>query len=381
MLLNYNLTEEQNDIVRLARNFAKNEMIPLAEYYDESEKHPEEIVKKAWEVGLMNLSIPEEYGGPGLEFFTYCLVNEELCWGCAGITTIFNANTLANLPIIIGGSDEQKRKFLTPFTKAPILSAFGLTEPNSGSDAGAMHSIARLEGDYYVINGSKCFITNGAVASQFVIFASVDRSKGAKGVTAFVVPSDTPGISCGKKEKKLGIRASVTSEIIMENLRVPKENLLLGEGKGMRLALGTLNKARISVASGAVGVSRRAFEEALAYSKQRVQFGKPICELQAIQHMLADMAISIQAMRDLYWRAAWMASNDLPCQKESAICKAFNTEVGFKVVNTGLQIFGGYGYIREYPMEKLLRDIRIMTIVDGTTQIQKNILAGLLLNE
>ncbi|NPV90836.1 MAG: acyl-CoA dehydrogenase [Firmicutes bacterium] len=380
-MLNYNLTEEQQDIVKLARSFAKNEMIPAAEQYDESEKHPAEIVKKAWEVGLMNLSIPEEYGGPGLEFFTYCLVNEELCRGCAGISTIFNANTLANLPVIIGGSEEQKRRFLTPFTEAPILSAFGLTEPGSGSDAGAMQSTAVLKGDHYVLNGGKCFITNGAVASQFTIFASVDRSKGTRGVTAFVVPADTPGIYCGKKEKKLGIRASVTSEVIMEDLRVPKENLLLGEGKGMRLALGTLNKARISVASGAVGVSRRAFEEALVYSKQRVQFGRPICELQAIQHMLADMAISIQAMRDLYWRAAWMASNDLPCQKESAICKAFNTETGFQVVNTGLQIFGGYGYIREYPLEKLLRDIRIMSLVDGTTQIQKNILAGLLLSE
>ena len=280
----------------------------------------------------------------------------------------------------MGGSEEQKRKYLTPFTEAPILSAFGLTEPGSGSDAGAMTTTAKLENDHYVINGNKCFITNGAVASQFTIFATVDRSKGTKGVTAFVVPADTPGISCGKKEKKLGIRASVTSEVIMENLRVPKENLLLGEGKGMRLALGTLNKARISVASGAVGVARRAFEEALEYSKQRVQFGKPICELQAIQHMLADMAITIQAMKDLYWRTAWMAANDIPCQKESAICKAFNTEEGFKVVNTGLQIFGGYGYIREYPLEKLLRDIRIMTIVDGTTQIQKNILAGLLLS-
>lgn len=381
MLLNYNLTDEQQDMVRLARSFAKNEMIPVAQFYDESEKHPEEVVKKAWELGLMNMTIPEEYGGSGLDFFTYCLVNEELCWGCAGISTIFNANTLANLPIIIGGSDEQKKRFLTPLTEAPLLSAFGLTEPNSGSDAGAMQTMAKLDGDHYLINGTKCFITNGAVASQFTIFANLDRSKGSKGISAFIVPADTPGLTCGKKEKKLGIRASVTSEIILENVRVPKENLIMGEGKGMRLALGTLNKARIAVASGATGVARRAFEEALAYAKQRVQFGKPLCEFQAIQHMLADMAISIQAMRDLYWRAAWLAANDLPCQKESAICKAFNTEIGFKVVNTALQIFGGYGYIREYPMEKLLRDIRIMTIVDGTTQIQKNILAGLLINE
>lgn len=380
-MLNYSLTQEQEDMIRLARDFAKKEMIPVAHEYDEKEEQATGVVKKAFDIGLMNLTLPAEYGGMGLDTFTNCRVGEELCYGCAGIQTTITANTLATVPIMIGGTEEQKKRFLSPLADAPILAAFALTEPNAGSDNSMIQTTAKREGDYYVLNGNKCFITNAGVADLYTVFATVDRSKGSKGITAFAVTADTPGISAGKKEKKMGIRASVTAEVILDNCRVPVENLLGEEGKGLRLALANLNEARIGVGAGAVGIMRRAFDEALEYSKQRVQFGKPISKNQAIQFMLADMAIMIEASRNLYWKAAWLVDNHLPAQKESAITKTFCTDSGVTVTNMALQIFGGYGYIREYPVEKLVRDIRILPILDGTNQIQRVILSGLLLRE
>ncbi|MBC7107131.1 MAG: acyl-CoA dehydrogenase family protein, partial [Firmicutes bacterium] len=366
-------------IRQLARTFAAKEIIPIAAEYDEKEEIPWHVVEKAHQVGLMNLGVPVEYGGQGLDLLTGAIVAEELAYGCLGINGTFGANELALTPLLLAGTPEQKAKFLPPFCAKPQLAAFCLTEPNAGSDAGAITTSARPEGDVYVINGQKCFITNGGVAALYTVFAKTDPSKGLKGISAFVVPADTPGVRGGKKEKKMGDRASHVAEVLFEDVRVPRENLLGKEGDGFKIAMMTLDRTRPGVGATAVGVARRALEEAIKYAKQRVQFGQPIAANQAIQFMLADMAMKVEAARALVWKACWMLDQGLPATKESAMSKCFAADVAMSVTTDAVQIFGGYGYMREYPVEKLMRDAKILQIYEGTNQIQRLVIGRELL--
>ncbi len=374
-MISFKLTEEQEDIKRLARSFTEKEIIPVAAEYDEKEEIPWHLVNKAHELGLMNLTVPEEYGGQGLDHITEAIIAEELAYGCLGISGTFGANGLALTPILIAGTPDQKEKFLKPFCAKPQLAAFCLTEPNAGSDVANISTTAVKDGDHYIINGQKCFITNGGVASLYTVFATVDRSKGLKGITAFIVPGDTPGLRGGKKEKKMGDRASHVGEVIFEDVRVPAENILWSEGQGFKLAMMTLDSTRPIVGASAVGVARRALEEAIKYSKQRVQFGKPICENQAIQFMLADMATRVEAARMLVWQACWLLDQGLPVSKVGAMAKMYAADTAMSVAVDAVQIHGGYGYMREYPVEKLMRDAKILQIYEGTNQIQRIVIA------
>lgn len=380
-MVSFDLTEEQEEIRRMARNFVKKEISPIALKHDEEESFNFDLVKKVWEVGLLNTSIPEEYGGAGMDFLTYCLIIEEMSYGCGGLTGFVAANSLGTMPILIGGTDEQKSRMLKPLVEGPSLVAFGLTEPNAGSDIGSMSSTARRDGNYYILNGTKCFITDGGVADQYVIFASVDKRKKTKGITAFYVPANTPGISVGKEEKKMGNKASNTAEVILENVRVPVEDRIGEEGMGARLALGTLDRARVSVGASSVGMARAALDAATAYAKQRVQFGKTIGSFQAIQAILADVAIGVTTGRNMYYHAAWLCDQKRPYSLESAICKTYCSDMVVKASNEALQVFGGYGYIREFGIEKIVRDARLLQIVDGTNQIQRMIISSHLLKD
>lgn len=378
-MISFKLTEEQEQIRRLARTFAEKEIIPIAAEYDEKEEIPWHIVEKAHALGLMNRTVPVEYGGQGLDHVTDAIVAEELAYGCLGISGALGANGLALTPILIAGTPEQKEKFLKPFCAKPQLAAFCLTEPNAGSDVASISTTAVRDGDYYVINGRKCFITNGGIAALYTVFATVDKSKGLKGITAFIVPGDTPGISMGRKERKMGDRASHVAEVIFEDVRVPKENVLWSEGQGFKIAMMTLDRTRPIVGAAAVGVARRALEEAIKYSKQRVQFGRPICENQAIQFMLADMATKVEAARMLVWYACWLLDQGLPVSKVGAMAKMYAADVAMSVTVDAVQIFGGYGYMRDYPVEKLMRDAKILQIYEGTNQIQRMVIARNLL--
>jgi len=374
-LIGFQMTEEQEQIRRMAKSFAEKEIIPVAAEYDEKEQIPWGVVEKAFEAGLMNIHVPEEYGGQGLDHLTGAIVAEELAYGCLGMAGSFGANNLALTPIMLAGSDEQKERFLKPFCAKPQLAGFCLTEPNAGSDASRVATTAVREGDDYVINGTKCFITNGGVASLYTVFCTVDRTRGLKGITAIVVPADTPGVSAGKKEKKMGDRASHVGEVIFDNVRVPVANRLAGEGEGFRIAMKTLDATRPGVGASAVGVARRAFEEALKYSQQREQFGQPIFANQAIQFMLADMAIKIEAARGLVWKSCWMLDQGLRASKEGAMAKCFAGDTAMQVAVDAVQVMGGYGYMREYPVEKLVRDAKILQIYEGTNQIQRLVIA------
>ncbi len=379
-MLGFQLSEEQKAIQKVAHEFAEKEIRPLAAEYDEEEKFPQGFVEKAFQAGLTYLYVPEEYGGQGMDFLTACLVNEELAWGCCGFATILGANSLGITPILVAGSEEQKRKYLNDLTSRPSLAAMALTEPEAGSDAGAVKSTAVRQGDFYVLNGTKCFISNGGIADLTTVFASTDREAGTRGLSCFIVPKDTPGISGGKKEKKMGVRASVTSEVILDNCRVPAENLVGEENRGFKIAMMTLDKARVSVASNSVGIARAAFEAAVDYAKQRVQFGRPIAEFQAIQFMLADIATDIEAGRLMYMKAAWLETQGLPFTLESAMCKAFCSDMAMRVTTDVVQIFGGYGYMRDYPVEKYMRDAKINQIWDGTNQIQRVVISRAILS-
>ena len=310
-----------------------------------------------------------------MDHVTGAVIAEELAYGCLGINGSFGANGLALTPLLLAGTEEQKSKFLKPFCARPQLAAFGLTEPNAGSDVAGLQTTAKLYGDEYVLNGQKCFITNGGVAGLYTIFASVDRSKGVKGISAFLVPGDTPGLSPGKKEKKMGDRASHVGEVILEEVRIPRSNLLGKEGDGFKIAMATLDATRPGVGASAVGVARRGLEEASKYSKQRVQFGQPIAANQAIQFMLADMAMQVDGARLLVWRACRKLDRGERASLEGAMAKCFAGDVAMKVATDSVQIFGGYGYMREYPVEKLMRDAKILQIYEGTNQIQRMVMA------
>jgi len=378
-VVDFQLTEEQQSIQALAREFVKSEIMPFAHEYDEKEELPWHIVQKAHEVGLMNLSVPDKYGGQGLDPLTEAIIGEELSYGCLGISGTFGANGLALTPILLAGNEEQKEKFLRPFCSKPQLAAFGLTEPDAGSDVGNISTRAVPEGDGYLLSGQKCFITNGGVANLYTIFATVDRSKGVNGMCAFIVRGDTPGISGGSKEKKMGDRASHVGEVILENVRVPKEDMLGRIGDGFKIAMGTLDVTRPGIGASAVGVARRALEEAIKYSKQRIQFGKPIAANQAIQFMLADMAMRVDAARLLVWRACHKLARGERASLEGAMAKCYASDIAMRVTTDAVQILGGYGYMRDYPVEKLMRDAKITQIYEGTNQIQRLVMARELL--
>lgn len=360
----------------MACEFTKNEIIPVAAEHDEREKFPGLVVQKMWETGLVNFTVPEELGGAGLDTLTACIVTEELGRGCAGIATVAVANSLALYPILIAGSDEQKKEFIPQITKTGKFASFCLTEPNAGSDAASVATTAKAVDGGYLLNGSKCFITNGDVAELYVVFATVDKSKGLKGLTAFIVPK-TEGVSTGKKEVKMGIRASSTVGVNFDNVFVRAENVLGVEGQGFKVAMQTLDTSRPLIGALSVGVARGAYETAVRYAKERVQFGQPIGSFQMIQAMLANMSTRIDASRLLVWRAAAMVDKkDKMFAKESAMAKLFASDTAMDVTTDAVQILGGYGYSREYPVEKYMRDAKIMQIYEGTNQIQRLVIAG-----
>jgi acyl-CoA dehydrogenase len=374
-MVDFTLTDEQKDIKELAHDFAAKEIRPVAWDYDRDSVWPQEIIEKAWEVGLMNNHVPEEYGGPGLDYLTGCLIEEELGWGCSGIGTSIMCNGLAAAPIGIGGSEEIKKKYLGMLTDEPKLASFCLTEPDAGSDVSGMKTTAVKKGDKYVINGSKCFITNGSHASYYTVYAKTDKEAGHKGISAFVVDRDLDGVSVDKKEDKLGQRASNTATISFNDVEIPAENLLGEENKGFKLAMMTLDRTRPGVSAMAVGIGRAAFEFASDYSKERVQFGVPIAMHQAIQFMIADMATKIEAARLLVHKSAVLLDQGQRNTLASSHAKRFAADSSMEIAVDAVQVYGGYGFIKEYPVEKLMRDAKIMQLYEGTSQIQRLVIA------
>ncbi len=374
-MISFSLTEEQEALKAMAREFAEKEMKPNAAKYDKEEEFPEDIMKKAFEVGFLTCKIPKKYGGEELNDVDTVIMSEELAAGCAGMYTTMMVNALAYTPIILFGTDEQKKKFLTPHTEKMSFAAFCLTEREAGSDAGALKTTAKKVGSEYVINGSKCFISNAGIASLYVVFANSNPEKGMRGMSAFIVPRETPGLTIGKVEDKMGQRASNTAEVIFEDVKVPEENLLGKEGIGFIIAMKTLDKTRAPVGAAGVGVARAALQYAIEYAKTRIQFGKPIALFQHIAFQIAQMAMEINAARHLVWHAAWLLDEGKPCGKESAMAKAYGSDVAMKVTTEALQILGGYGYMKDFPMEKLMRDAKLLQIYEGTNEIQRMVIS------
>ena len=374
--MDFSLTEDQKMLKTMVRDFAEKELEPIAAQIDEEASFPAESITKAAKIGLTGTGFPEEYGGSGGGAIEQAIIFEEIARVCASTSVILIVtNGLACHPIYTFGSEEQKQRFLTPLTKGEKLGAFGLTEASAGSDVAAMQTTATRQNGGYILNGSKIFITNGSEADILVVFATVDKSLGYRGVTSFIVEKDNPGFSVGKHERKLGIRASSTAELIFENCFVPEENRLGEEGKGFRIALGTIDASRIGIAAQAVGIAQGAFEKSLAYAKERQQFGQPIGDFQAIQWMLSDMATQIDASRLLTYRAAYLKDNGLPFIKEASMAKVFAAETAMFVTNKAIQIHGGYGYIKDYPLERYFRDAKITEIYEGTSEMQRMTIA------
>lgn len=380
--MDYFFTEEQQMIRDLARQIAEEKIVPVRAELDEKSEYPWEIIKTLAQSDMMGLFIPEEYGGLGKGCLELCIAIEELSRACLGVSTTYAANALGTYPLLLFGSDEQKKKYLPDIAKGKKLVAFGLTEANAGSDAGGIQTTARLEGNEYILNGTKQWITNGGEADIYTIIAITDKSKGPRGASAFVVEKGTDGFTFGKKENKMGIRASSTRELIFNNCRIPKENLIAKEGMGFIVAMKTLDYSRTGVGAQGVGVAQGAFEEAVKFARQRHQFGHPIISFQAVQHMLADMAIQIEAARALVYSVArYIDSGAKDISKASAMAKTFATDVGMKVTVDAVQIMGGSGYMKEYPVEKMMRDAKILQIYEGTNQIQRNIIGQEIIKE
>jgi acyl-CoA dehydrogenase len=373
--VSFELTEEQRALRELAHEFAEKEIRPKAAEYDEHQTHPADVIAKAHEVGLMNPHIPEELGGAGLGSMDGAILGEELCWGCSGIGTAIVANILGALPTLIAGTEEQQREWLPPLLEEPILCSFALTEPNAGSDVSGIQTTATRHGDDYVVNGSKMFITNAGHASWVILFASTDRDAGHRGLTAFIVPTETDGVVVEKHLDKMGQRATDTSAVAFQDVKVPASNRLGEEGQGFKIAMQTLDRTRPGTAAGAVGVARAAFEHAVEYSKERVQFGQPIAMNQGVNFLVADMAAEIEAARLLVWQAAWLLDQGKRATLQSSYAKRFAADTAMKVTTDAVQIFGGYGYIKEYPVEKLMRDAKLFQIYEGTSQIQRLVIA------
>jgi acyl-CoA dehydrogenase len=373
--VNFNLTDDQEMLVDMARRFTREEITPVAAEYDEHAKFPSEIFKKALEVGIVNMNIPEEYGGVGASVFEECLVAEEIGFGCTGIGTSISTNNLGALPIILAGSEEQKQYWLGErlMDQGQFVS-YGVTEAAAGSNVVGIQTRAEKKGNKWVINGSKTFITNASHANFFTVFAKTDPSAGHRGMTCFVIERDMPGVSVGKKFDKIGQRASDTAEIVFENVEVPEENMIGQEGRGFYLAMGVFDHSRPGVAASAVGLQRRALEESVKYAQEREAFGVPIYQHQAIGHKIADMAMNYEASRLLVWQAAWAVDSGVNNPKMPAYAKAFAADMATKAAVDAVQVFGGYGYMKEYPVEKLLRDVKIFQIYEGTSEIQRNII-------
>ncbi len=373
-MVDFTLTDEQKNLRELAHDFAEKEIRPVAWEYDKDGHWPQEIIEKAWDVGLMNNHIPEEYGGPGIGYLDGCVIEEELSWGCSGIQTSVGCNGLATAPLILAGSDELKKEYLGRLTEAPLLASFCLTEPDAGSDVSGMKTRAVRRHDKYVISGSKCFITNGSHANFYTVYAKTDPDAGHRGISAFIVPRDA-GVIVDKKEDKMGQRASNTATITFPDVEIPADHLIGEENKGFKVAMMTLDRTRPGVAAMAIGIARAAFEFACDYSKERVQFGVPIAMHQAIQFMIADMATEIEASRLLTWKSAVLLDQGQRNTLLSSHAKRFAADTAMKVTTDAVQVYGGYGFIKDYPVEKLMRDAKIMQLYEGTAQIQRLVIA------
>jgi acyl-CoA dehydrogenase len=375
--VSFSLTDEQRALRELAHDFAEREIRPKAAEYDVNMTHPADVIVKAHSVGLMNLQIPTEYGGPELGLFDGVLVGEELNWGCSGIGTSLGCNGLGAGPVITAGTDDQKRRWLPPLIEEPITCSFGLSEPDAGSDVARIKTTATRRGDEYVLNGSKTFITNAGYSAWTVVFAKSDPDQGHRGMSAFIVPMDTSGVSIEQHLDKMGQRSTDTSAFAMHDAVIPAANRLGAEGDGFKIAMQTLDRTRPGTAIGAVGVARAAFEYACDYSKQRVAFDQPIAMHQGVSFLIADMATKIEAARLLTWQAAWMLDNgwDRKATLYSSMAKRFAADTAMEVTTDAVQIFGGYGYMKEYPVEKLMRDAKLYQIYEGTSQIQRLVIA------
>ena len=378
--MNFTLTKEQELVRQMVRDFAVNEVKPIAAEIDVTERFPMENVKKMGELGMMGIPFPTEFGGAGGDVLSYILAVEELSKVCATTGVILSAHTSLCASLINeNGTPEQKEKYLRDLCTGNKIGAFGLTEPGAGTDAAGQQTTAVLDGDNYILNGSKIFITNGGVADTFIIFAMTDKSKGTKGISAFIIEKGFQGFSIGKKEDKLGIRASSTTELIFENCVVPKENLIGREGKGFGIAMKTLDGGRIGIAAQALGIAEGALDEAIKYMKERKQFGRPIAAFQGLQWMVAEMSTKIEAARFLVYKAAWLKENKQPYSVDAARAKLYAAEVAMDVTTKAVQLFGGYGYTKEYPMERMMRDAKITEIYEGTSEVQKMVISGSLL--
>ena len=375
--MNFGLTREQELVRQMVREFAVNEVKPIAAEIDETERFPMENVKKMAELGMMGIPFPKEFGGAGGDVLSYIITVEELSKVCGTTGVIVSAHTsLCTSLIYENGTPAQKEKYLVPLAKGEKIGAFGLTEPGAGTDAAGQQTTAVLDGDNYILNGSKIFITNGGVADTFIVFAMTDKSQGTRGISAFIVEKDFPGFSIGKKEEKLGIRASSTTELIFENCIVPKENLIGKEGKGFSIAMKTLDGGRIGIAAQALGIAEGAYEESVKYMKERKQFGRSLSAFQGLQWMIAEMETKIEAAKLLVYKAAWLKQNKLPYSVDAAKAKLFAAEVAMDVTTKAVQLHGGYGYTKEYPVERMMRDAKITEIYEGTSEVQKMVIAG-----
>ena len=375
--MNFGLTREQELVRQMVKEFAVNEVKPIAAEIDETERFPMENVKKMGELGMMGIPFPKELGGSGGDVLSYIIAVEELSKVCATTGVILSAHTSLCASLLYeNGTPAQKEKYLVPLAKGEKIGAFGLTEPGAGTDAAGQQTTAILEGDNYILNGSKIFITNGGVADTFIVFAMTDKSQGTRGISAFIVEKDFPGFSIGKKEDKLGIRASSTTELIFEDCVIPKENLVGKEGKGFGIAMKTLDGGRIGIAAQALGIAEGAFEEAIAYMKERKQFGKPLYTKQGLQWYMAEMDVKIEAAKQLVYKAAMRKQNGQPYSIDAARAKLFAAEVAMDVTTKVVQIFGGYGYTKEYPVERMMRDAKITEIYEGTSEVQKMVISG-----
>ncbi|MBT3983033.1 MAG: acyl-CoA dehydrogenase [Bacteriovoracaceae bacterium] len=374
-MLNFEYTSEQKEIKELSLKFARNEMHPKAQEYDDNKKFPGDVLAKAWELGLMNTSIPTEYGGSGFTASDSVLITECLAYGCMGMTTSMMANDLALLPIIIGGSDEQKKRWLTPFTNEFKFASFCLTEPGNGSDAAGLKTTIKDNGDHYVVTGNKMWITNAGHADLFVVYGTIDPALKHKGISCIVIDASSEGIEIGKAEDKMGHRCSDTRSLNFNGVKVPKENMLGAPGEGWMIAMKTLDHSRPLVASCALGGAVRALECASQYAKERVQFGVPIAKHQAIQTIIADMGIKVEASRLLVSKAAWLLDQGLPNTKVASMAKAFAADSCMQITTDAVQVYGGYGYSKEYPVEKLMRDAKLIQIYEGTSQIQRLVIS------
>jgi acyl-CoA dehydrogenase len=379
--MEFGLDDELTSLQQTARRFADEEVIPVAAEYDVSGEFPRELLRRAWELGLASTFIPADYGGVGLSVLGACVAVEEISRGCSGVTTSILSNDLGLTPILVGGSEEQKREWLTPCAEEFKILAFCLSEPGAGSDVAGLQLHAEKDGDDYVLNGTKAWITNGGEADVYTVFATLDRSARHAGICAFVLARDTPGLTPGKKEDKMGQRASDTRVIHFDDVRVPARQRLGAEGEGFKIAMATLDRTRPLIGALATGIARRALEESIAYAGERKAFGQAIGDFQAIQFMLADMAKDIEASRLLTHQSAWLLDQGRSASKQSSMAKCFSTDAAMKATTDAVQIFGGNGYTREYPVEKLMRDAKLMQIYEGTNQIQRVVIARELMRD